>query len=224
MVRTGLWLHTFSYKLLSVFVVALEKDSLHPKHRIMDYHKWFADQIEPDWHVLDVGCGHGALTRTVSEKTKNILGIDIHAGNVRKAERLNPGIQFIHGDATSYCFESRFDAVVLSNVLEHIENRVEFLRALSRVTQRILVRVPLIDRDWLTLYKKEHGLEYRLDSTHFIEYTFEEFQEEVREANLALREWRIRFGEIYAVLSSHSDAAYSGQQTSTPVSSSERRL
>ena len=37
----------------------------------------------------------------------------------------------------------------------------------------------MINRDWITLYKKELGIEWRLDKTHYIEYTLESFKEEL---------------------------------------------
>jgi hypothetical protein len=57
----------------------------------------------------------------------------------------------------------------------------------------------MIDRDWITLYKREIGIEYRLDPTHFTEYTFEQLKEELREADIEIISHHVRFGEIYAV-------------------------
>ena len=57
----------------------------------------------------------------------------------------------------------------------------------------------MIDREWTVLYKKEHGIEYRLDSTHFIEYTEITFREEMEKNNLYIKSLDIRFGEIYAI-------------------------
>ncbi|GAI45387.1 unnamed protein product, partial [marine sediment metagenome] len=65
--------------------------------------------------------------------------------------------------------------------------------------KRFLFRTPIIDREWIVLYKKELGLEYRLDPTHYVEYTLEQFKEELGRANIATKKVDIRFGEIYAV-------------------------
>jgi len=53
--------------------------------------------------------------------------------------------------------------------LEHIENRIEFLNKIKNLAPKILIRVPMINRDWITLYKKELGMEWRLDKTHYID-------------------------------------------------------
>jgi hypothetical protein len=39
-----------------------------------------------------------------------------------------------------------------------------------------------------------------LDKTHFIEYTFESFKEELDEAGLSVLDYSIQFGEIWAVV------------------------
>jgi hypothetical protein len=74
------------------------------------------------------------------------------------------------------------------------------LQKISVLADTFLIRVPLIDRDWITLYKQELGLEYRLDPTHFTEYTEDQLIEELNSAGLSIRSSRIRYGELYAVV------------------------
>jgi hypothetical protein len=50
------------------------------------------------------------------------------------------------------------------------------------------------------LYKKEIGMDYRLDKEHYVEYTLETFEDELREAGLKTEEYSVQFGEIWAVL------------------------
>jgi hypothetical protein len=45
-----------------------------------------------------------------------------------------------------------------------------------------LLRIPVENRDWLTIYKKENGYKYMLDPTHFIEYTEETLSQELNKA------------------------------------------
>jgi len=198
-VRFALRLHNFSYRIAGEFSQGLEPDGLHPKHRLLNYHQWFIEQIQPSWDVLDVGCGNGALTQDLSRHCRYVLGIDKSKEKIEEAKR-RCSAEFICADATGYVFERRFDAVVLSNVLEHIEDRVGFLKKLKCLTGIFLIRVPMLDRDWITLYKKELGLEYRLDPTHFIEYTLDIFKKELDEAGLILSTYRVCFGELYAVV------------------------
>jgi 2-polyprenyl-3-methyl-5-hydroxy-6-metoxy-1,4-benzoquinol methylase len=199
--KIALKLHNLSYKLAAKFAIKLE-GGLHPKHRLMSYHKFFIDNINEGDRVLDIGCGNGALTYDLSKKAKEVVGIDINRQSIETAKKkysaLN--IKYIVGDATEYNFNGRFDVIVLSNVLEHIKNRVEFLKRIGVLAAKILIRVPMINRDWITLYKKELGVEYRLDNTHFIEYTLETFKQELKKAGLGISDYKVNFGEIWAVV------------------------
>ena len=96
--------------------------------------------------------------------------------------------------------------MTLSNVLEHIEHRIEFLKKLikqiswqDKTNKKLLIRVPMIDREWITVYKKELGIDYRLDPTHYTEYIYTQFEQELIESGIGILSYHIRFGEIYAV-------------------------
>jgi SAM-dependent methyltransferase len=200
-------LHNLSYNLTGMLCSSLEPDGIHPKHRLMRYHDWFQERLSSNWHGLDVGCGNGALAYDLKSACRSVVAIDINPDNISRAKKQfsKEGITYICGDATTYHFNRTFDAIVLSNVLEHIEYRVEFLKQLianqdQAVTPVLLIRVPMVTRDWITLYKKEIGVEWRLDHTHFIEYSEESFFEELTRAGLKIREHQIRFGELYAVV------------------------
>ena len=62
-----------------------------------------------------------------------------------------------------------------------------------------LIRVPMIDRDWMPKFLDELDLDYRLDKTHFIEYTLESFLGELERSNIEIISYHIQWGEIYAV-------------------------
>jgi len=200
-------IHSFLYSIISRYAILLE-NGIHPKHRIMQYKEWFLNHIEPGWVVLDIGCEKGRMAEMLIQKANKVYGIDINSDAIEFAKMNvnNKNIKFICGDATQFDYSDieAIDCIILSNVLEHIENRVEFLQKLIKRVKwrefpRFLIRVPMINRDWLTLYKKELGLDYRLDKTHYIEYTFEEFQDELKKAGLSIGKYEIKFGEIYCV-------------------------
>lgn len=109
-------------------------------------------------------------------------------------------IEYIIGDVIEDLPDQKFDVIILSNVLEHIENRTEFLRRIKNLASKILIRVPMLNRDWITLYKKELGIEWRLDRTHYVEYTLASFKKELKKAELSLENYSIQFGEIWAVV------------------------
>ncbi len=204
-VRAALVLHNGSYKLASKLAIKAE-GGLHPKHRLMNYHQFFLDHIASTDRVLDIGCGNGALAYDLAKKAESVVGVDLNpkhesAWHGRFAA---PNLTCRVGDATTLSTTETFDVVILSNVLEHIEHRVDFLKRIRHLAPLFLLRVPMIDRDWITLYKKELGIEYRLDQTHVVEYTLEGFLQELEDAGLVLQSWSIQFGEIWAVVDSPS--------------------
>lgn len=207
LIRFSLKLHNLSYRVTGRFSSQLEPDGIHPKHRLMKYHDWFTQKIQNDWDVLDIGCGNGALANAVASVSKSVTAIDIEEKNINKAEQMfgSSGVDFICADATRYEFKSRFHAIILSNVLEHIEHRVDFLKKLYQNQDQdnppvLLLRVPMITRDWISMYKKEQGVEWRLDRTHFTEYTLEQVFDEMEQADLQVQNYDIQFGEFYGVV------------------------
>ena len=95
-----------------------------------------------------------------------------------------------------------WDVVVLSNVLEHISERVGFLSALIEKTNaaRFLIRVPLFERDWKLPMRREVGANYYSDPDHKIEPMLAEFRAETSRAGLEIDELLTPWGEIWASL------------------------
>jgi len=201
LIKLLLQIHNISYKLISALAVVAE-NGLHPKHRIINYHRFFVDDVSENNVVLDIGCGNGALTFDIAKKAKYVYGIDKDEKNISYArKRYNAdNITYIVGDATEYEFNRKFDVIILSNVLEHIKNRIDFLSKIKNLANKFLIRVPMINRDWIVLYKKELGLPYMSDPTHDIEYTLETFIDELQQAGLELKNYSIQFGEIWGVV------------------------
>lgn len=206
--RLVLRLHNACYRWAASIAIRLE--GVHPKHRLMRYKEWFLDHLSPEDVVLDVGSNTGAMPRLLAQKAKFVYGIEVDLKLVEKARRQGhpANVELIYGDATRFDYSTLqpISVVTLSNVLEHIKDRVGLLNTiLSRVNwqedkpRRVLIRVPMVDRDWITLYKRELGVEWRLDPTHFTEYTEQDLKTELKAVGLSITHLAIRFGEIYAV-------------------------
>lgn len=186
---------------------------VHPKHRLMSFSQFFLDQVSPEDRVLDIGCGRGTVADLLATKSHAVVAIDNNQKNIdfAKSHYQRPNLRFVFGDALKDLPAERFDVLVLSSVLEHINDRHEFLQRLHPLGNRLLIRVPLITRDWLPMLKKEWGIDYRLDDTHFIEYTNEGFQEELSHAGWKIDSMDVRFGEIWCVAGSMSVSAHAKQ-------------
>jgi len=181
-------------------------NGVHPKHRLTGYHDFFIRQLRPGLRILDVGCGDGTVCWDIMQQVADIkiVGIDINKNNIEKAKQRyrHPNLLFIHGCAPYDLPDERFDVAILSNILEHIKDREDFLKQLIAKTspRKILVRVPLFDRHWTIPMRKELGLPYFSDPTHYVEYTKEDFIVEINHIGLTVEHLEVRWGEIWAAL------------------------
>ena len=107
-------------------------------------------QLNPSQvRVLDVGCGTGVnVTIPLAEAGYSVVGLDIHAPSIERAQQLAAGLQTIEfrcGALEQQCFDQDFHIVICSEVLEHIQRPHELLEAISKVLcdeGLLLVTVP----------------------------------------------------------------------------------
>jgi SAM-dependent methyltransferase len=199
-----LWINYRSYFWIKKLIAAPGES--HPKHAIMNYHKFFLDNIDSKDKVLDIGCGTGEVASDLARKADLVVGVDIKKNHIEQARvkyRLN-NLKFFESDASTLDLGAlgvdRFNAVVLSNVLEHLEDRVSFLKGVAKIADKILLRVPMVDRDWLAVWRKENGFPYRLDPEHYIEYTRDSLATELSAAGWKMSSSSVQFGETWAVV------------------------
>lgn len=177
-------------------------DGIHVKHRLIRYHEFFVSRIHAGERVLDVGFGWGAVAHAMAEAGALVTGIDSSAERVAesRARFQHPRLEFIAATAPQGVPAQPFDVIVASNVLEHVERRIEFLQSIQQRTsaRRWLIRVPMFDRHWHVPLREELGLSHFSDPTHFTEYTRESFEREMRESGFAVDHLQINWGEIWA--------------------------
>lgn len=176
----------------------------HPKHKLIKYHDYFISNITDNSTVLDIGCGYGAVARSIAEKVKGVVvtGIDNNKERLNQAKLNNhmANLDFIYGDILEVNHKKKYDVIVMSNILEHIEERVDFIKKIvqSVSPKIILIRIPSFERNWEIAMRKELGINYFSDSTHFIEYTREEFKKEINDTGLRIDAIETIWGEIWA--------------------------
>lgn len=176
---------------------------VHPKHRLTGYHDFFVERIRPGERVLDVGCGIGSVAHDLAERAQaTVVGIDVSpwALAFARERHAHPNVRYVEADALAYEPDEPFDVAVLSNVLEHLDARLELLRALRERARaaRLLVRVPSSERDWTVPLRRELGLPWFSDPEHVVEYTPELLRAELAEAGWKLGEPILAWGEIWA--------------------------
>jgi 2-polyprenyl-3-methyl-5-hydroxy-6-metoxy-1,4-benzoquinol methylase len=185
-------------------LLAVELDGgIHAKHRLIAYHDFFVDRVQAGEAVLDVGCGKGELAYDLATRSgARVTGVDKSEASLAFAKDRfrSPELEFVQSDIYTWDVPHRFDVVVLSNVLEHLSDRVGLLRRLveEAAPKRVLIRVPSAERDWTVPLRRELGLAYFSDPTHETEYTVGQLEEELSAAGLRLQELVQRWGELWA--------------------------
>lgn len=98
--------------------------------------------------AVEIGCATGELIGALPVAPGGRkLGIDISPANVAAARVRFPMLEFHCGDFRELRGEA-FDAVVMSDVLEHVPDDAGFLRDASALGEIVLVNLPLED-NWL---------------------------------------------------------------------------
>ena len=180
-------------------------DGVHPKHKLTKYHNFFIENIRNGENILDIGCGYGAVSKSIA-KSKNksqIIGIDYDNQKLDQAMVNNnyKNLKFINLDATKSIPKGNWEVVVLSNVLEHIKNRTSFIKKITKNSKchKILIRVPLFERSWEIPMRKELGINYYSDNDHKIEHTLNQFRKEMAVSKVQIDKLHTIWGEIWAV-------------------------
>jgi SAM-dependent methyltransferase len=191
--------------LARVDVLAVELDGgIHAKHRLMRYHDFFVERVKAGERVLDVGCGKGELACDLATRGgAHVTGIDVNRTSLAfaRARFSSDRLELVEADALEWVPPRPYDVVVLSNVLEHVADRVGLLRRLVQLARpdRLLIRVPVLERDWLVGLRRDLGIPYFSDPTHQTEYSPEQLEAELGDAGLRLTELQHRWGELWAV-------------------------
>ena len=91
--------------------------------------------LRPAGRLLDVGCGNGRFVAEMQRAGWRAVGLDIdlRAVDFGRAAGLDVRVERLEEHAASHA--GRYDAVVLSHVLEHVPNPFEFLVA-ARIALR----------------------------------------------------------------------------------------
>jgi 2-polyprenyl-3-methyl-5-hydroxy-6-metoxy-1,4-benzoquinol methylase len=89
----------------------------------------------PEAKVLDIGCGNGNISLALGSIGYQVTGVDIDQGSIDKASSRNTfaNVSFQVLDANSFSMNDGFDAVVCSEVLEHLHKPYELSESIYRI-------------------------------------------------------------------------------------------
>jgi SAM-dependent methyltransferase len=177
-------------------------DGVHAKHRLTGYHDFFVERVQPGERVLDIGCGKGELAFDLATRAGAVvIAIDASPWMLEfaRARFAHPNVTYVQVDAIDYTPDAPVDVAVLSNVLEHIERRHELLCALREraAARRLLIRVPVLERDWTVPLRREVGLPHFSDPEHKLEYDPTVLRDELSDSGWNMGDPILRWGEIW---------------------------
>jgi SAM-dependent methyltransferase len=142
------------------------------------------DVVSGATEIAEIGCGHGLLQRQIEDEYgKEVTGFDLNEyGLKNNMSRISRVCCYdIHQRAEE--FQSKFDLVLLFDVLEHIADEEGFVRAILYHLSprgRLVVSVPA--GQWAySAYDRAAG--------HVRRYSIDTFRETARIASLELEKW-----------------------------------
>lgn len=150
--------------------------------------------------VLDLGSNHGTISNFIAEKAQEVIGIDYNAGLVNDAKQRyqKNNLNFIHKEAYQYLLENhekKFDVLILSHILEHLDNPKDFLIKFKNRFDFIYIELPDFDKTYLNTYRKDLNLDLNYtDDDHISEFDRTELINLLQDCNLTIIENEHRFG------------------------------
>jgi ubiquinone/menaquinone biosynthesis C-methylase UbiE len=97
--------------------------------------------------ICEIGCGAGEILNQLHGSLPNdcdFVGYDISADAIKLAnQRVKDRLSFIHGDLLTSSETIVFDALLIIDVFEHIEDYIGFLKKCKRFGEYKILHIPL---------------------------------------------------------------------------------
>ncbi len=62
---------------------------------------------------------------------------------IDEGRKIHTNIQFVNADITKESINGKFDVIILSDIVEHIEDEGQFLEKISELTKYVLINIPI---------------------------------------------------------------------------------
>ncbi len=156
--------------------------------------KFFLSKLDQIESILDVGCGNGELAAQMYKKCSNITGFDVSEHAISSARARFPWITFIQGRAEDLPLQ-KHDLVVLSHILEHLDDPINLLKRVKNIANYLYVEVPDFDSGLLNRLRLDLGSDLLYsDNDHVSEFTREEISNILEECEIKVIDFESRHG------------------------------
>ena len=156
-------------------VYGLSDDSMRRKNL-----SFLLNKLAPSLKVMDLGCKYGRISSIIAENTKSVVGVDHDKSAIDLAVKNNTkdNLSFHHADAYDYLQSNQdnFDVIILSHILEHLEDPEGFLSQFKPFFNYFYIEIPDIDDSYLNHYRHKEGLDLiYTDHDHIWEFDRDDF-------------------------------------------------
>lgn len=170
------------------------------KHPLREKAMLFLSQyLKKEYNVLDLGCARGEVTRRVSEHVNKVKALDynqIHI-DVAKEKNQRDNIEYICGEALDFLKnnDTKFDVLILSHILEHLDDPDEFLSMYKGYFDYIYIELPDFEKSYSNIYRQELNMSLNFtDGDHISEFDRDEMLELTKKNKIEIIGSEYKFG------------------------------
>lgn len=78
--------------------------------------------VLPGDYILEIGCGVGIIAKSLAPLAGSYLGLDLSEKAIAVARQYVPTVSFYAGNILTFSLHTRFDAILLIDVVEHLSD------------------------------------------------------------------------------------------------------
>jgi SAM-dependent methyltransferase len=181
--KLALQAHDYIYPKLIAHLCEPLFGGLHPSNVFHYRTEFIVQRLQKDSVVVDLACGTGKGLAAIAPYIRHGIGIELNPTNFSLCLKHHsaPHIEYRQRDIFDLDYrvllqETGCNAIVLSHILEHIEDSVGFLKRILAPT--LFICVPS-QQNWEKQLRGSLGLNFFSDHGHFREYTPEMLRNEL---------------------------------------------
>lgn len=137
--------------------------------------------------ILEIGCAEGVVLNEISKQLKieRAVGVDLSENFTKFGKKMYPNIKFINDDFRDVDFkENEFDIVVLSDIIEHIQEYEELLHKVKRIGRYIIFKIPIERCIYAYLLRPKIGKDH--PSGHLHQFSIKDCFEMLKKFNFRI--------------------------------------